>query len=47
MAHLAGKCALNKIIVRNIIQAQLKRKAIDKIITSDKFFAKTRSKAQN
>ena len=39
MAHLAGKCALNKIIARNI-RAQLKCKAIDKIIANDKKFCK-------
>ena len=43
MAHLAGKYAL----LLGTIQAQLKCKAMDKIIASDKIFAKTRSKAQN
>ena len=40
MAHLAER-ALNKIIAKNIIQAQLKCKAIDTIIASYKIIAKT------
>ena len=47
---ISRKSALNKIIARKIIQARYKcrtQKPTDKIISSDKIIAKTRSKAQN